>query len=102
MTASARDILTAGLGLTRLSRSDVDTIFEKLKKRGEAEEKKRKQFVRKISRKLARRGKNTVQKAKRTARRVLKTAHDKIESLNTHIEDAVRELQETKQRGKTA
>jgi polyhydroxyalkanoate synthesis regulator phasin len=98
--ASAGDVLKAGIGLAKLTREDVEKIFEELKKRGEAEENRREEFIRKIGRKLARRGKNTVKRAKRTARRVLKTAHDKIESLNSHIEDVVRELRETKQRGK--
>jgi hypothetical protein len=43
-----------------------------------------------------------VKRAKRAARKVLKTAHDKIESVNTHIEELVKELRESKQGGKTA
>jgi polyhydroxyalkanoate synthesis regulator phasin len=98
--ASAGDVLRAGIGLTGLTREDVEKIFEELKKRGEAEENRREEFVRKIGRKLARKGRNTVKKAKRVARKILKTAHDKIESVNTHIEDVVKELQESKQSGK--
>jgi polyhydroxyalkanoate synthesis regulator phasin len=100
MVSSVKDVVMAGMGLARIGREDVEKIFDELKKRGEAEEKSREEFIRRIVKKLERRGNNVEIKIKRTARRVLKTAHGKIAAMNKRIDEMVKELKETRSEDK--
>jgi len=96
-----RNIFITGRGITRITRADLEKIFDELKKRGEVEEKDREPFVNKALEKFEKSSRNVAKKIKGTFKEVIQPSKQKIEEINKKIEELVKEINELKKSEKS-
>ena len=88
------DLLHAGVGLTQVTKENVEKIFNELKKKGEVYEEERDHFIRKTLDKLEKTGKEITDKVKDT----LVPNAKRIDELNAKIDTLLKELEELKKK----
>jgi polyhydroxyalkanoate synthesis regulator phasin len=88
------DLLHAGVGLTQVTKENVEKIFNELKKRGEVYEEERDHFIRKTLDRLEKSGKEITDKVKD---KLLPNAK-RVEELNEKIDTLIKELEELKKK----
>ncbi len=86
------DIFHIGLGLTRVTKEQVEKVFNELKKKGELEEKDREPFVKKAFETIEKLGKEFTEKVTDT----INPSKKKIEELEKKIDELVKELKKAK------
>jgi len=88
------DIIHAGVGLTQITKEQVEKIFNELKKRGEVYEKDRDQFIKKTLERMEKAGKEVTEKIKDT----LSPGTKQMEELNKKIDALMKEIEELKKK----
>ena len=88
------DLLHAGVGLTQVTKENIEKIFNELKKKGEVYEEERDQFIRKTLDKLEKTGKEITDKVKDT----LVPNAKRIDELNAKIDTLIKELEALKKK----
>ncbi|MBA7600496.1 hypothetical protein ES703_07551 [subsurface metagenome] len=88
------DLVRAGMGLTQVTKENVEKIFNELKKRGEVIEKDRDIFIKKTLDKLEKTGKGISEKIKDT----ISPSAKKIDELSKKIDTLVKEINELKKK----
>lgn len=89
-----------GRGLTRISKEDLDKIFNELKKRGEAEEKDREPFISKTLEKLEKSGKDAIKKIKETVVETINPNLQRINEINKKVDEIIKGLNTLKKKEK--
>jgi polyhydroxyalkanoate synthesis regulator phasin len=85
------DIIHAGVGLTQVTKDQVEKIFNELKERGEVYEKDRDIFIKRTLEKLEKKGREFSEK--------MKSPNTKqMEELNRKIDALVKEVEELKKK----
>jgi polyhydroxyalkanoate synthesis regulator phasin len=90
------DIFHAGIGLTSVTKEQVEKIFTELKERGEVEEKEKDLFITKFVEKLEEAGHTVGEKIKNT----LSPNSEKIDELTQKIDTLIKEIEKLKRGGK--
>jgi polyhydroxyalkanoate synthesis regulator phasin len=86
------DLFHAGLGITAVTKEQVEKIFNELKERGEVQEKEKELFIKKFFEKLEETGTTVGEKIKKT----LSPNAEKIDELNRKIDTLIKELEKLK------
>jgi polyhydroxyalkanoate synthesis regulator phasin len=90
------DLFHAGIGLTTITKEQVEKIFNTLKEKGEVEEKERDLFITKFVEKLEETGHTVGEKIKKT----LSPNAERIDELNQKIDTLLKEIEKMKREGK--
>jgi len=96
MKSILKDVFDASIGLTKVTKEQIEKIFNELKKRGEVEEKDRKFFISKAIEKLEKTGKDVTEKIMDT----LNPNSEKIDKLTKKIDKLVEEIEGLKKEKK--
>jgi polyhydroxyalkanoate synthesis regulator phasin len=91
------DIFHAGIGLTAVTKEQLEKIFNELKERGEVQEKDRELFLSKFIDKLEKTGHTVSEKIKK----MVSPDSQKIDELNQKIDELVKEIERLKKQGKS-
>ena len=88
------DLVHAGIGLTQITKENVEKIFNELKKKGEVFEKDRDEFVKTTLDRLEKKGKDISEKVKDT----LTPNAKRIDELNAKIDKLIKEIEALKKK----
>jgi len=86
------DLFHAGLGITAVTKEQVEKIFNELKERGEVQEKEKELFITRFIEKLEETGTTVGEKIKKT----LSPNAEKIDELNRKIDTLIKEIENLK------
>jgi polyhydroxyalkanoate synthesis regulator phasin len=90
------NIFHAGIGLTVVTKEQLEKIFNELKERGEVQEKDREIFLSKLIEKLEKTGHTVSEKIKK----MVSPNSQRIDELNEKIDELVKEIERLKKQGK--
>ncbi|MFW6138476.1 MAG: phasin-related domain-containing protein [Spirochaetota bacterium] len=91
-----QDIFKAGIGLSRITRENVEKVFNELKKKGEMKEEEREFFISRTMEQLEKRRKEATGKLLKS----LNPNKERIDELNKKIDQLVREINTLKKEQK--
>ena len=90
------DLFHAGIGLTAVTKEQVEKIFNELKEKGEVQEKEKDLFVTKFIEKLEEAGHTVGDKIKKT----FSPNAERIDELNSKIDKLMKEIEKLKGKSK--
>jgi polyhydroxyalkanoate synthesis regulator phasin len=88
------DLVHAGMGLAKLTKEDIDKVFNELKSRGEVGEEDRDFFITRALEKLEKTGRDL----SKTITDAINPNSAKIDQLNAKIDELMREIDALKKR----